>query len=208
MTEFEKIIITLKGKSLISKLIAGEQTELTKISLSNRSYDQSSIERLASISDIKQNVPIEKISRFNETLIKIKASMSNESLEEGYFMNTVGIYAIDPDEGEILFAVMRTAKPSWVPPYTGSSVSVCVFNITLAVGNTENVNIELDTNVASVTDIFYLQEQLDIEKKKNTILMSIIDKALFTVSTTSLFEELEALNETNQSALIAEESEK
>ncbi|MCI9092739.1 MAG: hypothetical protein HFF36_02975 [Coprobacillus sp.] len=135
--------------------------KLTKLSISDSVYEDDQIESLTHIDNIKQTVAIEKILRVNDNTIQLKASISNETLTEGYFMNTVGIYANDPDEGEILYAVMIAKVAGWMPPYTGISFSSSIFNITLAVGNTDNVNIEISGNNATVVDIQDLQKQID-----------------------------------------------
>ncbi len=161
MAEFKQIVITDKGKSLISKLIEGKSMKLTKLSISDSVYEDDQIESLTHIDNIKQTVAIEKILRVNDNTIQLKASISNETLTEGYFMNTVGIYANDPDEGETLYAVVIAKVASWMPPYTGISVSSLMFNITLSVGNADNVNIEISGNNATVIDIQDLQKQID-----------------------------------------------
>lgn len=162
MAEFKKIVITEKGQSLISKLIEGKSMKITKLNISDSVYKDDMLESLTSIDNVKQEVCIEKIIRVNDTSIKLQATITNELLTEGYFINTVGIYADDPNEGEILYGVMTAKVPGWMPPYTGISISSAIFNIALIVGNADNVNIEMSSNNATIIDIQNLQSQIDI----------------------------------------------
>lgn len=162
MAEFNKIVITKKGQSLISKLIEGKSMKLTKLSISDSIYEDSELESLSFIDNVKQTIAIERMLRVNDTTIRLQASISNELLTEGYFMSTVGIYADDPEEGEILYAVMIAKVSGWMPPYTGISVTSSIFNITLVVGNADNVTIEMSSDNATIIDIQELQSQIDV----------------------------------------------
>ena len=101
MAEFSKLVITNKGQALIAKMIAGKgNIDFTKICASSTTYTLAQLEALTSLSNIKQTSLISKVTRTNEVAIKVETAFTNNDLTAGYYMRTLGLYAIDPDAGE------------------------------------------------------------------------------------------------------------
>lgn len=165
MAEFNKLTITNKGQALMAKLIAGKTTvEFTKVSSSTNVYTEAQILALTSLANIKQTVKISKITRTNNVAVQIEAAMENSNLTSGYNMNSIGLYAKDPDEGEILYAVASvttTDKGAYMPPFNGLSVSGAFLKLTTTVSNSNNVSLTVDqAATATVGDIVDLQKQI------------------------------------------------
>lgn len=167
MAEFSKLVITNKGQALLAKMIAGEgSVEFTKVSASSTAYTDAQLEGLTSLSDVKQTSLISKVTRTNEVAIKVEAAFTNTELTVGYYMKALGLYAVDPDDGEILYAVTReTSGNCYMPAYNGITVSGAYVQLVTTVGNAENVSLEVDqAAVATIGDIQDLQKQIaDLE---------------------------------------------
>ena len=106
MATYSQAILTENGRRLISKVMSGEAENMrfTKICASNEVVAFESLEQLTALSDIRQTCLINDIQRTNETSVKIEGVFDNTNLTESYHMRTLGLYALDPDEGEILYA--------------------------------------------------------------------------------------------------------
>lgn len=167
MAEFSKLVITNKGQALLAKMIAGSgNIEFTKISASSTTYTDAQLEGLTSLSNVKQTSLISKVTRTNEVAIKVETAFTNTELTAGYYMKALGLYAVDPDEGEILYAVTReTSGNCYMPAYNGITVSGAYVQLVTTVGNSENVSLEVDqAAVATIGDIQDLQNQIaDLE---------------------------------------------
>ena len=167
MAEFSKLVITNKGQALLAKMIAGSgNIEFTKISASSTAYTDAQLEGLTSLSNVKQTSLISKVTRTNEVAIKVEAAFTNTELTAGYYMKALGLYAVDPDVGEILYAVTReTSGNCYMPAYNGITVSGAYVQLVTTVGNAENVSLEVDqAAVATIGDIQDLQRQIaDLE---------------------------------------------
>lgn len=167
MAEFSKLVITNKGQALLAKMIAGSgNIEFTKISTSSTAYTDAQLEGLASLSNVKQTSLISKVTRTNEVAIKVEAAFTNTELTAGYYMKALGLYVVDPDVGEILYAVTReTSGNCYMPAYNGITVSGAYVQLVTTVGNAENVSLEVDqAAVATIGDIQDLQKQIaDLE---------------------------------------------
>lgn len=163
MAEFSRLVITGKGQALLAKMIEGSgSVEFTRISSSSEEYTDDQLEGLESLSNIKQTSLISKVTRTNEVAIKVEAAFTNTELTSGYYIKTLGLYASDPDDGEILYAVTReTSGGCYMPAYNGATVSGAYVQLVTTVGNAENVSLEVDpAAVATIGDIKGLQEQV------------------------------------------------
>lgn len=165
MAEFNKLTITNKGQALMSKIIAGSgNIEFTKVSASSNIYTESQILALTSLANVKQTVAISRITRINNVSVQIEAAMENSKLTSGYNMNSIGLYAKDPDDGEILYAVasvLTSDKGAYMPPFNGLTASGAYFKLTTTVSNSDNVSLEVDqAAVATIGDVTDLQNQI------------------------------------------------
>lgn len=165
MAEFNKLTITNKGQALMSKIIAGSgNIEFTKVSASSNIYTESQILALTSLANVKQTVAISRITRINNVSVQIEAAMENSKLTSGYNMNSIGLYAKDPDDGEILYAVASVStsdKGAYMPPFNGLTASGAYFKLTTTVSNSDNVSLEVDqAAVATIGDVTDLQNQI------------------------------------------------
>ena len=106
--ELASFIITNKGQALMAKLMQGTGTcDFTNIRLSSQTYTDAQIKTLTALANVKQTAAVTKKTVVNNTSIQIEGAVDNTQLATGYNINTIGIYATDPDDGEILYAAAR-----------------------------------------------------------------------------------------------------
>ena len=164
MAEFSKLVITKKGQALIAKVLAGtaKDVDFTKIATSKAAYQVGELEGLAALSDIMQEAGISRKTRTNAVAVKLETAFSNTGLTVGYSMNTLGLFAADPEEGEILYAAaVETSGNCYMPAYNGITVSGAYITLITTVGNAENVNLEVNPGaVATIGDIRALEQEI------------------------------------------------
>lgn len=163
MAEYSKLYITDNGQALMAKMIAGSgNIDFTKICSSATQYSESQLQALTALSNIKQTTLVSKVTRTNEVAIKIEAALSNADLKTGYYMRTLGLYAVDPDKGEILYAVcIEKSNNCYMPPYNGVTVSAAYLQLYTTVGNADSVSLEVSPGAyAMVGDIQELENEI------------------------------------------------
>lgn len=163
MAEYSKLYITNNGQALMAKMIAGSGSiDFTKICSSATQYSESQLQALTALSNIKQTTLVSKVIRTNEVAIKIEAALSNVDLKEGYYMRTLGLYAVDPDKGEILYAVcIEKSNNCYMPPYNGVTVSAAYLQLYTTVGNADSVSLAVSPGAyATVGDIQALEKEI------------------------------------------------
>lgn len=163
MAEYSKLYITNNGQALMAKMIAGSgNIDFTKICSSATQYSESQLQALTALSNIKQTTLVSKVTRTNEVAIKIEAALSNADLNTGYYMRTLGLYAVDPDKGEILYAVcIEKSNNCYMPSYNGVTVSAAYLQLYTTVGNADSVSLEVSPGAyATVGDIQELENEI------------------------------------------------
>lgn len=159
MAEFSKLYTTNKGRALLAKILAGTVVEIDfpRLAVSSKQYEVTDLEALEVLPDIQQTSLISRKEITSQAAIKLETSFTNEKLTVGYYMRTLGLYATDPDEGEILFAVcIETSGLCYMPPYNGLTISGAFITLVTEVGNAENVILEV--NPAAIATIGNIKE--------------------------------------------------
>ena len=162
MAEFRRMIVTDKGRNLIAKLLDGASgVQFTRLALSSTTYSDSQIPALTSVSNVKQSVSVSKTVKLTTAAIKLEGAITNENLTTGYTLNSIAVYAADPDEGEILYSVAGASTAGYVPPYNGITVSGIYLTVTTTVSNADNVNLTVDpAATATIGDVLELEKQI------------------------------------------------
>lgn len=177
MAEFKRVVITRKGQALMAKLMSGSgTTHFTAIKVSDSSFNEDQLEGLTSIGNVKQTVSISKVGRTNNVAAEVEGAILNTNLTVGYYMRTLGLYAQDPDEGEILYAVTIASQAGYMPPFNGKTTSGAFFRITTTIGNADNLNVQVNPSaVATIGEINDLQKQIDAMKKVDELKIKPIE---------------------------------
>ena len=166
MGAFKSAVITTKGQALLAKVVAGTtKLEFTKIKVSEQKLS-GDLASLTGIGTIKQEEKVASVVRQNGANVKVSASFSNETLGAGYYVRNIGLYANDPQDGEILYSISvadeSTATADWMPPFNGIGVSSLLVDLVTAVSNASSVEVTVDPSAgATVAQITNLQEQID-----------------------------------------------
>lgn len=165
MADFSKLVITNKGRGLIAKAIANTAAiEFTKVSASSEACEVEGLENLEELTAIHQTTLVSNISITNNTSVEIRAAFTNMEVEEGYYLRVLGLYANDPDEGEILYGVTaETSGNCYIPAYNGVTSSGIYLQFVTTVGNAENVSLEINpAAIATIGDVENITERLKI----------------------------------------------
>lgn len=167
MAEFSRLVITDAGQALLAKMIAGSgNIRFTKVSTSEAGYEETQLQGLDSLSDVKQTSMISKVTRTNDTAIEIEAAFTNGDLEKGYYLRALGIYAVDPDGGEILYAAAKElSECCYMPAYNGATMSGIILTLVTTVGNAESVSLEVNpAGIATSKDVQAVQADVQTVK--------------------------------------------
>lgn len=163
MGTFNKAVVTVKGQALLAKSVAGLcEMQFTRIALSENMLT-GELSLLTDIGEIKQSSSITNKEIKDNITVGFEATFVNTELTTGYYTRNIGLYAIDPDEGEILYSISvadeSEVMAGWMPPFDGNFVKGLLVEIVTAVSNAPNVSVLVDPNVyATVRQLLDLQD--------------------------------------------------
>ena len=149
---FNEAVLTQKGLALLAKAQGGLTTiTLTKASSGDGSYAEGEDPSVRTeLKSKKQEFQLETVSVWNSTNVLVKFIITNyidalHYLETGYYVKEIGIYATDPDEGEILYAIATAVTNQWdyMPSSNNLIPSKIIIDMMIEVDNSANISISM-----------------------------------------------------------------
>ena len=148
MANWQGAILTNKGRSLQAKVEGGLcQLALTKLKTGDGTLAPGqTLEALTDLVSPKQNIGISAIvvDEDQPGVVYVKGILSNAELTTGYLVKELGLFATDPDDGEILYAVTVDSNPDYLQDNTSATVITEALKLAIAVSNTSDVVATLD----------------------------------------------------------------
>lgn len=165
--------ITDKGKALQAKILAGEcKYNFTKMAVGD-GYVSTSKE-YATMNDLKNrkvDIPISLIIAEGSTC-KVSGVLSNASITEAFYVREAGLYATDPDDGEILFCAHYYDMPSAVDSASGGAYTK-EFTFEIGIDAADEVNVTVpQTGLMTKADV----EALIAKAMQNAILATVTEE--------------------------------
>lgn len=186
MANFKQTVITKAAHNLIAKSLFGSANiNFTRVATSKydyKSFSQSKLESLTSLEDIKQYVAVDKVEKIGEASVNVSVKITNANITEGYYVNTIGLFAIDPEEGEILYSITVAETADYFPADNGVNCSGINLDLVTEVSNASNVNITVNyAGYATNEDIEKVNSQLnETAQNLEDINLSKLDKNKWT----------------------------
>ena len=100
-------IITNKGLALLAKLTQGNTLEITSAKTGAGTVDSALLKEQTGVATPKQALTIQSIIDQGDGECDLVLSLTNEEVTSSYPVSQIGIYANDPDEGEILYCLYQ-----------------------------------------------------------------------------------------------------
>ena len=163
MAKYKETVHTDKAFALIGKMVAGKISELefTKIKVSDKDYSKHTAEelkRLTALEQIKQETLVSEKTPVGDNAVNIHGIIYNTDLQNSYYLRTIGLYANDPDEGEILYSVTPTEVGDYIPTPNGNNITTAIIDILTEISDAE---VNLSGNPSALVDVAMLNKKLD-----------------------------------------------
>lgn len=148
MAIFPSMAITNDGQILYNKAQAGTALNFTKMKLGGGMLSEGQDPQTVSeLLDYKFDVAISSITQNTELKVAvITGSRNNADVDEGTYICELGLYALDPDVGEILYAYSNAGDMGDYFAPASKGAFTWSYQINAAVGNAANVTATLSSN--------------------------------------------------------------
>ena len=148
MANWQTAVVTDKGKALIAKVTAGTtQLNITRAAI-GRGNPSNLVQATALANAIGAAEIITKVAKNNTTTVAVR--ITNAAFSQLESISELGLFATDPDEGEILFCVMVDSNPDQVQAASNSTLVAKTITMGIGYDNADNVTVVL-SNTAWVT---------------------------------------------------------
>lgn len=152
MSTFGGLVLTNKGKTLQSKAQSGVQLNYTRIGLGDGELGSSSILALNALISEKKSLNITKLKVLSGGRAVVGGILSNQDLTTGFYWREIGVFAQDPDVGEILYCYANAgALAEYIPAGGGSDIIEKTIDVQTLVANASNVTATIDESLVFVT---------------------------------------------------------
>ncbi|SDD90138.1 hypothetical protein [Sporomusa acidovorans] len=124
MPNWNGTVLTTRGKALQAKVEAGTTMQITKLKIGDGILSAGqTVDALIDLVSPKKNIGISAKTPLESGICKVTAVVTNDGLATGFYVRELGVFAQDPDLGEILYAYTSDGSPDYLPA-AGGSVAV------------------------------------------------------------------------------------
>ena len=143
MAEFGKMELTEKGSLLLNKVITREiRLEIVRIAVGSGKFGGNIWELTNLISGVLDANIVK--SGEAEGQWEVEVIFTNEEITEDFEFREIGVFAIDPDDGEILYSYSNSGENcDYINSYNGSNLEEERINVKIYTAGTSNVYAEI-----------------------------------------------------------------
>ena len=140
--------LTAAGRKLQAKAEAGTTLKFTCMKLGDGS--EKDTDDLTDLKNAKLSIPISSITTA-DNLCKVTALLQTRNITAGFYAREWGLFAEDPDAGEILYMICLDSAPDYVPPEEVAVKESATFTMNVVVGKIASITVNIpDDALATV----------------------------------------------------------
>ena len=136
--------LTSVGRDLQIKVEAGQcKLELTKIKLGDGAENIASVDPMTDLVGPKAVFGISSITA-KDGMCTVTGVVSSSNVSAGFYAREWGLFAKDPQRGEILYMISLDSAPDFVPPASAALRQSATYAMNIAVANAANITVKID----------------------------------------------------------------
>ena len=161
MATWDNVVYTTLGLNLMAKLQTGATLDITRAVGGD---GHTSADALTALTEVtaRQTLTLSNVVYKGSGQALLPVTLYNRGLTAGYPLRQIGIYAADPDDGEVLMLVAQSEQPDTIPSAEDSPDFVANFSFHIALGNAGRINVSYSlTDMATKADYVAYVEQIE-----------------------------------------------
>ncbi|MFH5187098.1 phage tail protein [Paenibacillus sp. TAB 01] len=154
MGAFGGLILTSRGRALQVKAQAGVQLHYTRIAIGDGSLGGQSISDLNALINERKSLSITKLKPLADNKATIGAVLNNQDMSSGFYFREIGVFAQDPDAGEVLYCYGNAGNNAeYIPAGGAADLLEKHIDAIVIVGNAANVTATIDQSLVLATKL-------------------------------------------------------
>lgn len=146
-------VYTKNGLALLAKLTQGSTLEITRAVTGTGIVSDDLLINQTAVTGIKQTMNFQPVTYPEAGTCKLPMFVKNEGVGAGYTVHQIGLYATDPDVGEILYFIAQSSNGTDVPSATEVTGYVGTWTFYFQYGQADNVTVYVDPSNAVTVDM-------------------------------------------------------
>lgn len=152
MSTFGGLILTNRGRNLQAKVQTGVTLNYTRIAVGDGQLGTSQIAELTAMKHEIMTLPIIKLLVQGSNRATIGTVLRNNDLTSGFYFRELGVFASDPELGEILYCYGNAGTlADYIPVGGGADIIEKIMDIIVLTGNATNVTANIDQSLVYLT---------------------------------------------------------
>lgn len=147
MNTWANTVLTDQGRALMAKLTQGNSLNITRAVTGAGFVTPGLLAKQTAVTDPKQTLTFRPVTYPETGKCAITASLKNDGLGTGYTATQVGIYATDPDDGEVLLFISQatsTGSGTIIPSVAEMPGFSAEWTFTIQYGQADGVTVTVD----------------------------------------------------------------
>ena len=146
MAAFPKMTLTNAGQALQTKVLAGATLTFTRIALGDGQLNGQPIAPLTALISQKVTVEVDSVRVVNTTTAQVAGFFSNADISTDFWWRETGVFAQDPDVGEILYGYTNAGDAGdYIPTVADTRVEKYIY-CSIAVASATTVDITIPSS--------------------------------------------------------------
>lgn len=146
MAAFPKMTLTNAGQALQTKVLAGATLTFTRIALGDGQLNGQPISPLTALISQKASVEVDSVRVVDSSTAQASGFFSNADISTGFWWRETGLFAQDPDNGEILYGYTNAGDAGdYIPTVADTRIEKYIY-CSIAVANADTVNITIPSS--------------------------------------------------------------
>lgn len=143
MAAFPTMTLTNAGQALQTKVQAGATLTFTRIALGDGQLNGQPISPLTALISQKASVEVDSVRVVDNSTAQASGFFSNADITTGFWWRETGLFAQDPDNGEILYGYTNAGDAGdYIPTVADTRIEKYIF-CSIAVANATTVDITI-----------------------------------------------------------------
>lgn len=154
MGQFNGFKFTSRGLTLHSKVQTGDLLQFTRIAVGDGALGSTDPVALNGLISQKKSLQITKLESLGGGRSVVGTALTNGDVTTGFYLREIGVFAQDPDVGEILYCYGNAGTTAdWIPPGAGGGQDLIeqAMNIETITGNAPNVSAVINQSLVFAT---------------------------------------------------------
>ena len=144
MANLKEVRLTKAGRILQAKAETGTPLKLTRFKIGSGQMTWEEADVAIDLKEPRESMGITSNTATVDGICKVQCTLTTKGIQEGFYARELGLFAMDPDLGEILYLIALATEPDMIPPESIGAIITVDYSFNIVVSNIDNLSLNID----------------------------------------------------------------